>query len=305
MADINTTFFLSLILIAAGYIVKRLNVLNERDGEGLAKVILNVTLPALILDRITHIQLEASFAILPVIAIVYSLPVVLIPYFLFRNEPREVRGNMMFVTVGWNIGLFAYPMIQSIYGTEGFTYIAMFDMGNSLIIFGLCYVIAVTYSPSGAEVSGKVIAKKLLTLIPLMSYVVALVVNLAGWQFPDLVATIFTYVGDANGPLVLILLGIYLNFTFDQKDWQYIGKVLVIRYVAGFCVGLLLFFTLPFNLLARLMVFIGLILPIGMAVVPYSVQYEFNRKLTGTLVNFSIVISFALMWLILSLVPIT
>jgi hypothetical protein len=138
-----------------------------------------------------------------------------------------------------------------------------------------------------------------------MSYAVALIVNLAGWHFPDLVASIFTEVGNANGPMVLILLGIYLNFSFERKHWQYIGKVLAIRYIAGFCLGLLLFFLLPFNLLARLMVFIGLILPIGMAVVPYSVQYEFDRKLTGTLVNFSVIISFALMWLLLALIPIS
>jgi hypothetical protein len=304
MADVNTTFFMSLILIAVGYLIKRLNILTEKDGESLARVILNVTLPALILYNISTIPLEATYAVLPVISFGYSCLLVLIPYYHFRHEPRSVRGNMMFCSIGWNIGLFAYPMIQSIFGIVGFTYIAMFDMGNTLIIFGLSYIIAVMYSPTGAEVSGKIIAKKLVRLLPLMSFIIAVIINLSGWRFPDFWATILGDVSNANGPLVLILLGIYLNFSFERKDWQYIGKILAIRYVVGFLTGLLFFIILPFNLLAKLMVFVGFVMPIGMAVVPYSVQYEYNRKLTGTLVNFSVVISFGLMWLLLVLFPI-
>ncbi len=209
----------------------------------------------------------------------------------------------MFCTVGFNIGLFAYPLIGGIYGSEGLKYIAMFDIGNAFVIFGLCYVIAVKFSPTEARVDAKHIVKKLVTLIPLMSYVVAIAVNLSGGAFPEFVAGIFSFVGKANGPIVLVLLGIYLNFSFEKGHWKYIFKVLGIRYAAGLAVGLVLFFLLPFALLFRLILLVALILPIGMAVVPYAVQFNYERHLTGALVNLTIIASFGLIWLILALVP--
>ncbi len=304
MADVNSQFLLSLILIVVGYAIKRANLVNERDGEGLAKIILNVTLPALILDKISTIDIDPTLGLLPVIAVVYSFSLVLLPYFLFRKQDRTMRGNLMICTVGFNIGLFAYPLIEGIFGSEGLKYIAMFDIGNAFVIFGLCYVIAVKFSPTEARVDAKHIAKKLVTLIPLMSYVVALAINLSGAIFPEFVADIFELVGTANGPLVLILLGIYLNFSFEKSHWKYIQKVLGIRYGVGLAVGLILFFLLPFPLLFRVILLVALILPIGMAVVPYAVQFDYERHLTGAMVNLTIIASFGLIWLILGLVPV-
>ena len=68
--------------------------------------------------------------------------------------------------------------------------------------------------------------------------------------------------------------------------------------------ALTLFFLLPFPLLFRLILVVALILPLGMAVVPYSVQFNYDKHLTGAMVNLSIVASFAIMWVILALVPI-
>jgi hypothetical protein len=42
MADINYTFFLSLTIIAIGFIVKKLKIITEEGGKSIAKLILNV-----------------------------------------------------------------------------------------------------------------------------------------------------------------------------------------------------------------------------------------------------------------------
>jgi hypothetical protein len=61
-------------------------------------------------------------------------------------------------------------------------------------------------------------------------------------------------------------------------------------------VGVILYLILPFNQLYRGIVLVALILPIGMAVIPYSDQFGYNQKITGTLVNITIIVSFVLMW---------
>ena len=41
----------------------------------------------------------------------------------------------MMIVPGFNIGLFAYPLVEGIWGQEGIKYFGMFDMGNAFIVF--------------------------------------------------------------------------------------------------------------------------------------------------------------------------
>jgi hypothetical protein len=96
-----------------------------------------------------------------------------------------------------------------------------------------------------------------------------------------------------------LLLGIFLNFKFESHQWKQIGRVLFFRYGFGLFIGLLLFFLLPFELLYRGILVIGLVLPIGLAVIPFTVEFLYDEKVAGTMVNISIIISFGLMWILI------
>jgi predicted permease len=97
---------------------------------------------------------------------------------------------------------------------------------------------------------------------------------------------------------------IYLDFSFERSHWKHLFKVLGIRYGVGLAVGLVLFFVLPFDLLFRVILLVSVILPVGMALVPYSVEFGYDRHLTGMITNLTIITSFGLMWLILGLIPV-
>ncbi|MDF2789293.1 MAG: Membrane transport protein, partial [Neobacillus sp.] len=45
----NQEFLYIIIIIAFGYLLKRLNILQEKDGEVISKIIFKITLPALVL----------------------------------------------------------------------------------------------------------------------------------------------------------------------------------------------------------------------------------------------------------------
>jgi predicted permease len=78
----------------------------------------------------------------------------------------------------------------------------------------------------------------------------------------------------------------------------------LIRYSFGLAIGILLFYILPFDPLFKAILLISLILPIGMAVIPFAVEFELNQKMAGTLANLSIIISFIMMWIIINIIVI-
>ena len=140
MDDVNQQFILSLSIIALGYVIKRLRILTENDAEVLARIILNVTMPALILTTFSRLTLEPSLLLLPVIGLFNGIFICVSSMLLFRGAERNRRGLLAMALPGANMGLFAYPLVEGIWGEAGLKYIAMYDVGTSLVIFVICYL---------------------------------------------------------------------------------------------------------------------------------------------------------------------
>ncbi|MFX0007239.1 MAG: AEC family transporter [Promethearchaeota archaeon] len=304
MTDVNYIFLLSLTMIIIGYILKKLNIISEKNGETIAKVVFNVTLPALIISVVSSTEITPSLGLITLISILYCIPIIILTLFLFKKYPREIKGLIFMAVIGFNVGHFAYPLIQGIWNEEGLKYIAMFDIGNAVVVFVIVYILGLIFSPKNdfhdKKELVKTILKKLLKSAPLMSYFIAISINLFNVTLPLFIVDLLDVLSRANMALTLLLLGIFLNFKFERTQWKNILKVVIIRYSFGLVVGLLLFFTLPFDLLYRGILAIALILPIGLAIIPFAVEFNYTEKrFAGTLTNLTIIISFILVWIVI------
>lgn len=303
MADVNYTFFLSLIIILIGFLFKKSKIITEENGRSIAKIVFNATLPALIFKTVISIEITPSLTLLSIIPIGYALVVFITSYIIYRKKDISIKGLSLMSVIGYNVVHLAFPLIQGIWGSEGLKYIAMFDIANGFVIFVMSYLIGSIFSPINETKDRKVIFKKsirkLITSGPLLAYLIALPLNLIGIVLPIFISDLFDILGRANSALTLLLLGIFLNFHFDKSKWENILKVLGIRYIFGLSIGLLLFFLLPFNILYKGILSIALILPIGLAIIPYAVEFKYDEELAGMTINLSIIISFILMWLLI------
>jgi predicted permease len=296
----NITLLTSLIIILIGYFIKKLRIITEAEGKVLSKVILYVTFPALIFDTVSELPIKYSLVFLPFIPIVFCLLLFGICYIMFRNQPEQIKGVLFMAATGFNIGLFAYPIIEAIWGKEGLQYMAMFDLGNAFVVLGLSYSLGSVFSPqrtgAGNAIDIKYMLKKLVMSVPLISYTAALLFNVMGITFPVLVSDVISSVARANMALVLLLLGIYLKFRLDKSFSKQLYAILLIRFVLALLAGITLFYILPFDKLYRTIVLIALILPVGLTVIPFSDEFGYNTRFAGAIANMSILISFVLMW---------
>jgi len=295
-------FLYCVFIISLGYILKRGNIIKEKDGEGLSRIIFNLTLPSLIIITFSDITLESSLFLLILIGFLYGILIGAIGLFLFRKKQRDVKGMLGMMIPGFNIGLFAYPLVEVIFGKEGITYFGMFDVGNAFIVFGVSYLIGSFFSKKEeVKFDLKTVVLKMTKSIPLMTYIFAVIVNLLGLTLPSVVLDVAGIISAANMPLSLLLLGIYLNFTFDKSYVKLMLQYLSVRYGVGLLLGLLCFFLLPFDEMFKYTILLGLLLPTSVSVLPYSVEFEYNQKFVGTLSNLTMVISFILLWLLANL----
>jgi hypothetical protein len=306
--DANYVFLLSLSIILIGFIIKKIGILKEKHGRIIAKLILNVTLPALILEVFSNIEIQPTLILLPLIALGHSALIIPFSLLIFRNAPLKKKGLFLMTTIGFNIGLFAYPMIDAIWGTQGMEYVIMFDLGNSFVVFIFSYTMGFLYSremkPEKDKLEVKHILKRILKSVPLIVLFIALIINLSGIILPVFIMDLLNILSRANMALTLLILGIFINFNFEKANWKNILKVLLIRYGFGFISGMLICFFLPFENIYNAVIFVALILPIGMSAIPFSVEFGYDERIASTLVNLTNIISFFLMWLIVSLLGI-
>ena len=306
MTNVNVVFLLSIIIVAIGFTFKKLKVLKETDGETISRIIFNVTLPAVILKFATTIQFNFALIVLPLVGILFGFLIAFIAFLIFRKEPSKLKGVMIMTTMGFSVGNFFFPLVESIWGQLGMQYIALFDLGNAFTLFITCYLISVLYSPKFQEDSLKIDYKFMLKRVirsgPLLSYFVAIIINISGVGIPSFFTELIDILARANTALAWLLLGVFLTFKFDRKEWISIVKVLVVRYSVGLLVGLCLFFFLPqviFNSLFRIIICLALILPMGLSVIIFSVENGHDQKFATMIANLTILISFGLIWVLI------
>ncbi|MFJ5762429.1 AEC family transporter [Neobacillus sp. NPDC093182] len=296
----NQEFLYIIMIIAFGYLLKRFNILQEKDGEVISKIIFKITLPALVLVTFDSVKIETSLILLPVIVLVYGIITACLGLFVFKNEERELKGSLLMLSSGFNVGLFAFPLVYAIWGIDGLTYFSMFDVGASFVVFGICFIFGSYFSEEGLRLNPMEILKKLGKSIPLMTYLIASILNLIHIQLPDIIINVASKISGANMPLSLLLLGLFLNFKFEKQFIKPMMKFLAFRYGLGLIVGLVLYFILPFEIMFRYTILIGLLLPVAASALTFAVEFKYSTNSTrfiATMSNITILVSIVILYI--------
>ena len=54
----------------------------------------------------------------------------------YRRAPRYERGLLLGAMCGVNLGTFAFPFVEAVWGAEGLRLAALYDVPNALVVFG-------------------------------------------------------------------------------------------------------------------------------------------------------------------------
>lgn len=296
----NEPFGISALVITLGYLLKKLGVLQVKDGETLARVALNITLPALILLNVPQVSLTGSNAFLPLCSLLSSTITVAVGLWFFRKQSRTDRGLSLTASSGYNIGLFAMPLVAGVYGAEGIARFALLDMGNVISVFLISYYMAFHHSPL-RESSGrrlKEIAGMFLRSIPILAYILAITMNIAGWRFSGFSESFLGVFSAMNRGVALLTLGVLLRFSFPSETWKAILPPLFLRYIFGVAAAAMALFFLPMPLENRIAVASVMVMPMGLTLIPFAVKWGYERDRAAAIINMGIPVSFVLFWII-------
>lgn len=291
-------FVMIILLIALGYFLKRINYLKATDSQVLSTLVLNVTLPSLVIVNLNSADLNMSFSILPIMMIVYGIVAKIIVIWFFRKYSNQMRGSVGMMTGSMNIGLFAYPLVNAIWPEKGMVYFGMADIGGAMIMFGLTYFVGSYFSEGEDQFNFKLLGKKLIQSVPLVTYIVMFTLNMSNIHIWKPAIDFFSILSKANMPLSMILLGVMLSFSIDREYLPVTIKYLCLHYGLAIVAGTLVHFFLPVSdPMIKTTLLITWLLPVGVAIIPYSIQFKYKTlPFVGMVTNLTIIISIVILY---------
>jgi predicted permease len=298
MNQTNNVFVITIALILLGFLLKKYNFISEKDGKTISRFLMHTTFPALMIISTAKVKLDTSLLLIPVFAMFVGLSMLLIAWIWFSNYEKALRGVLTMGVGGFNSGLFGFPIIEGLFGKQAMVYAVMFDIGNTIIVFGAIYSIGSYFSTTKKSQTGiKPILKKVLTLPPVLGILLGLIINITNIPLPKLFFDFLEVLALGNKPLVLLLMGIYLSFDLDKKLLIAISKVIGIRVAVGITVVLAIFFFVSndYSLMKKVLM-MCVLFPIGLTILPFSDELGYDSRIAGTMLNISLIVSFVLMW---------
>ncbi|MEE0776335.1 MAG: AEC family transporter [Bacillota bacterium] len=277
---INQMVILFFILLI-GYVANRCKVMTDVSNRWLTKLMLNVTVPAMILASVMDTQISMSITdLLVIIAIAFLTSGILlvlgliVPHLL--RVPKGNRGLYTFMTMFGNIAFMGFPVISSIYGDEAIFYSALFMIPFNLLIFSLGVMLIAPKGEAKMDLS-------FLKSPALIASILSVILFFLPVSVPDVIAETCNLVGDITVPGAMLLIGSTLALLPIRQmfnDWRiYIFSA--IRLIALPLIMWVLLHPLVHDPLILGIAVVNSAMPVATNATMFCMEYGGNEKLAS------------------------
>ena len=248
MAQIVSLLVGFVVLLVVGVVLRRSGRVPEQASASLNAIVLNVTLPSLIVASMSGASVGAGAARAVLASTVALVTTALITWRLglWRRWSRPVIGSAIMTASFCNTAFLGIPVVRAVFpAAEPSSSLAwstsiLIDAGITGVgLWTLGVIIAARFG-GGGEASLRDSAKQLLTQPTTWALVLAATLNATSLALPPWWRSLFESVGVLTGPLVFLSLGASLDFSavrFAGRPLAYVVvlKLLVSPAIAAAC----------------------------------------------------------------------
>ncbi|MGB4579791.1 MAG: AEC family transporter [Methanoculleus sp.] len=231
--------FILVLLIAAGYAAVSTGIMDPRATRGLSGLLVNVTIPALI---IASMQVPITAARLAGAEILFFATVMLfilsfaVAWATSRAMPMasSERGVFEFAIVFGNVGFMGFPVAQALFGDESLFYVAIFNLIFNLLVFSVGIAMLTRGRGEGFDPG-------LLANPGIAASVAGFLLFLGSVEIPSPFIDAIGLLGGVTTPLAMIVIGAMIatfpvrEMVRDWRIWAASAVLLLVIPVAYCC----------------------------------------------------------------------
>lgn len=255
-----------LFIIFLTYMLKRAGMFKKELSMIVMKIILNVTLPAVVISAFADLERDISLLLLVILGFGSALGSYFLMYALTKNTRKEKRVYDLIGVSGYNVGCYGMPVISAFFGSIGTITSIMFDIGNSAMMIGGNYAFtSILLHTDGKDTSIRLsdLLKRFFSSAAMITYMAVLVLCIMGISIPQRVADFVNPLSSANAFLSMFMLGLLFTLPGKKEDWKSTFVILAFRFAVGAALAAVMFHILPFSLEIRRIVVLLLLCPMG------------------------------------------
>ena len=281
------------LVIALGYGLLKIKILDVGFNKRLTSLLLSVTTPALIVSSVLSTTLEKDISKIAFVFIVGVIIFIVLPILGFiivkiMKVPTHQQGLYIFMTMFSNIGFMGFPVMKSIFGNEAVFLTAIFNMLFNLLVFTVGIVFMNYHSTAKIKMN----ARQLLSP-GVISSLIALLIYLTEIQVPDVIASTITMVGDITTPIAMMLIGSTLA-TIPLKEVFNEIRVYPFTILKQIIIPIIAYPVLSFFIQDPLILGVSLIMiamPVGNIAVLFATEYQKDVALAAKTVFMTTLLS--------------
>ena len=294
MANVVTKIISYILIIVLGYALKRAKLFRVDHADVIAKIILNITLPCVLVSTLRTINFSGQFLVVFVFGLVYSIIMLGIGGFFsnFGKDKGEKTLYGIFIP-SQNIGIFGIPIAQACFSTTVIASLCIFDIGNAAIMFGPSFILA-SVRMDGERPTVGYVFKKLFSSPAFDVYILLLVLSFFNITLPAPVFSFAEICGAGNGFLAMLLFGIMFEANLKKSDIVFISKIIGTRLAVASVFSVLVWLLLPIPQDLRIGIVVSLAMPTATASAVHAASLGCNKTLVSGIASISLVISGAL-----------
>ncbi len=193
-------------LVAIGFIVRKVGVINTEGRKNLIDLCLYLTLPFNVLHsfmREWDWGLLVSCAIVLLLSCGFNAISVFFSAILYKKADAEKQKPLKYGTIVSNSGFLGNPVVEGIYGVDGLLYASLFMLPVRIVMWS----VGVSVFMKGSKENTW---KKVLTHPCIVAIYLGIAIMLSGIQFPVFVDNTITGISNCNTPLSMMLIGMML-----------------------------------------------------------------------------------------------
>ncbi|MFH0879193.1 MAG: AEC family transporter [Lentisphaerota bacterium] len=278
--------FFILLLLGAGVLARKAGMLTRIGTSELAKVLMGIIYPALILYSITRKSLADLIANWPLPLLTMLLAVVglwigLATIKWMKKMPDQTARGFLFHCMMNNYLFLPLPIVLLLFGADGVSLLIFSSVGFELLIWTVGVFILAPGSSLKERIRMSMGAPPIMLFIALMTVVVRDTLGIRMDQAPTLAQHVVHLVefslnslGNGTVPLSFIVAGsrmadLHPHFIRDKRIWM----VSTIRLIVIPAVMLLILAFLPITPLARGVLTVVAVMPSAVASIAFSERF--------------------------------
>ena len=217
------------VVAIVGYVAAKLGYLDMETKNKLTRLLLNITLPCMIVASVDGLSLEEAGSLVP-----WAFALSAAQFFLLLacgvlccallRVPAHQRREYVFMCLCTNTGFIGIPVVAALYGTESVLFSSIFVMVISAFFYSIGLMV-IAPQTDGSDAAGAEAGTKkgrgivaALRAVPWRSIVnpcmvgclIALALFFAQVELPDLVVDTLDMIGGITSPVALMLVGVIM-----------------------------------------------------------------------------------------------